>query len=81
MAQKSSSIAFLGPLSDCCAKTGTIEIEEIASFSPDNASRGKTSWLLAPGSLLITVYFRTPPFTFHLSPSACRSSLTSRALP
>ena len=42
--------AFLGPLSDGCAKTGTIEIEEVASFSPDNASRGKPPgfWLLAP---------------------------------
>ncbi len=36
-------------------------------------TRPPGSWILAPGSLLITdllitVYFRTPPITFHFSP-------------
>ena len=55
---------LLGPLSDCCAKTGTFEMEEVvaSSFLPDNASRGKTYWLPDSGSLpitdlLITDYF------------------------
>ena len=49
---------LLGLLSDCCTKTGTFEMKEVvaSNFSPDNASSGKTSWLLDSGSWLLTDY-------------------------
>ena len=47
---------LLGPLGDCCAKTGTIEMEEVVAFRPITPQEAKSpgSWILAPGSLLIT---------------------------
>jgi hypothetical protein len=45
---------LLGPLGACCAKTGTIETEEVVAFRPIAPQEAKPpgSWILAPGSLL-----------------------------
>ena len=47
---------LLGPLGDCCANTGTIETEEVVALRPITPQEAKPpgSWILAPGSLLIT---------------------------
>ena len=56
-AQKFSRIAF-GPLGDCCVRTGTIELEEVAAFRPITPKRQNLLapgfWLLTPVPLLIT---------------------------
>src|SRR5260370_16474415 len=66
---------LLGPLGGCCAKTGTIEMEEVVPFRPITPQEAKPPGSLLITDPLITDYFcrgGPSPTPTPTPPSACR---------